>query len=562
MKTREQILAKLETMPEVPVLIIGAGVNGIGTFRDLALQGVDALLVDRADFCSGASSASSHMLHGGIRYLENGEFRLVREALHERNRLLRNAPHLTAPLPTAMPIFKRFSGLLNAPLKFLGLLDRPSERGALVIKLGLMLYDGFVRGDSVLPPHRFFNRTESLQSWPALNPEVRYTARYFDGFMPSPERICIELLADAEQDHDGALAVNYLPVVGCERDEVVLQASDGREFRLKPQVVVNAAGPWIDLANRRLDESTGMIGGTKGSHLIVDKPRLRAALADHEFFFEYFDGRIVLILPFFDKVMIGTTDIRIDNPDQARCTEQEIDYMLAMVPTVFPGIELDRGDIVFQFSGVRPLPAAQGRTGQISRDHKLELLEPTATRSYPILNLIGGKWTTYRAFSEQAAEAVMQRLGLSRRASTRDLAIGGGAGYPTSAGKRAEWIAERSADDPLSEQRVKVLLDRYGAKVDRFLTAIHLGESEQVATEPAYWLEELRLLTKEERVWHLDDLLLRRTSLAWTGQVDMNLLQRAGQLMAGELGWSKQLTQAEISRAAQLLREQHGMQLS
>src|SRR5574342_843958 len=121
--SREEVFKTLRERPGISVLIVGGGVNGIGTFRDLALQGVDVLLVDSGDFCSGASAASSHMLHGGIRYLENGEFRLVREALHERNLLLKNAPHYARPLPTTIPIFKWFSGLANAPLKFLNLLD-------------------------------------------------------------------------------------------------------------------------------------------------------------------------------------------------------------------------------------------------------------------------------------------------------------------------------------------------------------------------------------------------------------------------------------------------------
>lgn len=137
---RQDVLAALRQQPEVSVLIVGAGVNGIGTFRDLAQQGVDVLLVDKADFCNGASAASSHMLHGGIRYLENGEFRLVREALTERNRMLHNAPHYSKPLPTTIPIYSWFSGFFNAPLKFLNLRDKPSERGGVVIKLGLMMY--------------------------------------------------------------------------------------------------------------------------------------------------------------------------------------------------------------------------------------------------------------------------------------------------------------------------------------------------------------------------------------------------------------------------------------
>src|SRR5512136_502674 len=130
---RQDTLASLQSRAP-RVLIVGAGINGVGTFRDLTLQGVDTLLIDRADFCSGASAASSRMAHGGIRYLENGEFRLVREAVQERNRMIQNAPHLVRPLPTTVPMFKYFSGMLNAPLKFLKLLDKPSERGSIIIK--------------------------------------------------------------------------------------------------------------------------------------------------------------------------------------------------------------------------------------------------------------------------------------------------------------------------------------------------------------------------------------------------------------------------------------------
>src|SRR5689334_23949984 len=173
---RAQMLQHISDNPEVQVLVIGGGVNGISVFRDLAMQGVSVLLVERGDFCSGASSASSHMAHGGIRYLENGEFRLVREAVHERNRLLQNAPHVVKPLPTTIPIFKRFSGLLNAPLKFFGMLDKPSERGSLVIKLGLMIYDAYTGRHRTVPRHQFLSRKDSLAKWKELNPEIINTA--------------------------------------------------------------------------------------------------------------------------------------------------------------------------------------------------------------------------------------------------------------------------------------------------------------------------------------------------------------------------------------------------
>ncbi|MEI5584944.1 FAD-dependent oxidoreductase, partial [Agromyces sp. CCNWLW208] len=161
-------IAELLARPTADVVIIGGGINGLATFRDLALQGVDVVLVERDDFVSGASSASSHMIHGGIRYLENGEFRLVQESVQERNGLLRTAPHYVKPLRTTVPIFSTFSGILSAPLRFLTHRQgRPTERGAALIKTGLTIYDAFSRDGGSVPRHRFLGRKASLAELPA-----------------------------------------------------------------------------------------------------------------------------------------------------------------------------------------------------------------------------------------------------------------------------------------------------------------------------------------------------------------------------------------------------------
>ncbi|RUY30266.1 FAD-dependent oxidoreductase, partial [Mesorhizobium sp. M7A.F.Ca.US.001.04.2.1] len=152
---RSHTLAGLRDRPDIAVLVIGGGINGISVFRELALQGVDVVLAEKGDYCSGASAALSRMVHGGLRYLENGEFKLVRESLLERDRLLRNAPHYVVPLPTTVPIFDIFSGLANGAVRFLGLTRRPSRRGALVIKTGLAMYDLFTAARRLMPTHRF-----------------------------------------------------------------------------------------------------------------------------------------------------------------------------------------------------------------------------------------------------------------------------------------------------------------------------------------------------------------------------------------------------------------------
>jgi glycerol-3-phosphate dehydrogenase len=227
--------------------------------------------------------------------------------VQERNRLLQNAPHYVKPLPTTIPIFKWTSGLLNAPLKFLNLLDRPSERGAIIIKMGLMMYDAYTRAQGTVPQHDFAFRAESLTKTPQLSPDILCTATYYDAMMPSPERICIDLLRDAQMDNEHAYALNYMRVGQAKGDTVELHDEvSGETIVVKPKIVVNAAGPWIDFANETMGQTTRLIGGTKGSHLVLDHPELRDAINGREFFFENADGRIVLIYPFLDRVMVGT----------------------------------------------------------------------------------------------------------------------------------------------------------------------------------------------------------------------------------------------------------------
>jgi len=464
MASRKATFDAVASQPNISVLVVGGGINGISTFRELAMQGVDVLLVEKNDFCSGASAASSHMMHGGIRYLENAEFRLVREALTERNRLLQNAPHYVTPQPTIIPIFKWLSGTLNAPLKFLGLSNKPAERGALIIKLGLVMYDIFASTQKSMPNHSFLGKEDMLRRFPGIDPDVILGAQYYDGYLPYPERLCVELVTDTEKSNPKARALNYTSVVDGAGDTVTLKDElTGDEVTVKPTIVVNAAGPWIDFANDAMSHDTNFIGGTKGSHLVLDHPELRETLGEVEFFFENTDGRIVLILPLEDRILTGTTDIRIDNPDAAVCTEDEIDYILTLIKRVFPNIEVTRDHIVFTFSGVRPLPAQDAAsTGQISRDHSIKTVEAGNGTTYPILSLVGGKWTTFRAFGEHTAHDVLGRLGMEYTTSTEDMPIGGGAEYPQAERERAKWIANTANRTGAQEAWVRTWFERYG----------------------------------------------------------------------------------------------------
>jgi glycerol-3-phosphate dehydrogenase len=561
---RSEILSSLKANPSLDVLIVGAGINGIGTFRDLAANGVNVLLVDRADFCSGASAASSHMAHGGVRYLENGEFRLVREAVQERNRMILNAGHLVRPLPTTIPIFKVFSGLLNAPLKFLKLLDKPSERGSLVIKIGLMLYDAYTGRQRVVPRHQFLSRSASLEKWKQINPAIVNTAVYYDGAILNPERLALELILNAEAEHTGARALNYVSLVSGHGDQVLLRDElTDATFEVRPRLLINAAGPWIDSANDKLGLSTRFIGGTKGSHLVLDHPELRQAIGENEFFFENKDGRIVLIFPLYDRVLIGTSDLPIENPDEARCTDQEIGYFLEMIARVFPGIHVSREQIVFQFSGVRPLAYSRVKTtGQITRDHAIEVVSGEWTGlAFPVYSLVGGKWTSFRAFAEQTTDKVLQVLGRTRQKSTRDLPIGGGRGYSSDPEVQRRQVEGFAAWTGLDKERMGILYDRYGTRAEDISTFLMRASDEPLKSLPGYTRREITFLAQVEKIARLEDLVLRRSMLAMLGRLTQTALAELGDVLGDALGWVEAQKKTEVARTAATLQERHSVRL-
>jgi glycerol-3-phosphate dehydrogenase len=559
--SRQSVIDSLARKPEISVLIIGAGINGIGTFRDLALQGVDVLLIDRGDFCSGASAASGRMAHGGIRYLENGEFRLVRESLLERNRLLLNAPHAVVPIPITIPIFSWFSGVLNAPLKFLNLLQKPSERGAIVVKIGLVLYDFFTRAQRVTPKHRLLMRPAALKLHPHLNPDIVCAANYYDALIPQAERLAIEAMLDGEAAYDQAHALNYASSVSAAGDTVQLRDEvTGQLFEVKPRLVINASGAWIDFVNRDLKHPTRFIGGTKGSHIVVDHAELRETLNGNAIYFETRDGRLAIFLPFGGKVIIGTTDIRIDHPDQARCTDEEIDYMLDFTSHILPGIRVTRADIVFHFSGVRPLPSADVEfAGFVSRDHSIKTIEPNETIHFPVYSLVGGKWTTFRAFSEQVADKLLEKLGLKRKVDTGNLAIGGGENYPHGAGEKAAWIKALSQKSGLPVEQITLLFERYGTRAQAYAEYIAAEPDKIIRTTPTYTHREIMFIAQNERVIHLEDVILRRSLLGMLGYIDGAVLEKLSKAVGSVLGWTEEQIRAEIERTAHLLQTQHGV---
>ena len=560
--TREQRLEAIRRRPEVSVLIVGGGINGAGLLRELALQEVDALLVEKSDFASGASSASTRIIHGGLRYLENGEFRLVRESLRERNRLLKNAPHYVRPLPTTIPIFSWTKGLFSAPARFLGLKVRPSDRGALLIKIGLSLYDLLAGKQAVLPAHQFKSRHVSLAARPQLHPEIVCTATYYDAWISYPERLCLELVQDAESQCSAAHALNYVRLVSANGDTVVLEDEiAGQKLEIKPRIVVNATGAWIDFTNRALGRRSQYIGGTKGSHLVLEHPELLAATQGQMLYFANADGRICIFYPYYGKVIAGSTDIPVSDPETAVCEEDEVDYILESVRQVFPAIPRlrDGSNIVYRFCGVRPLPRSDASTpGEISRDHSCEIIPTGNGINFPVYSLVGGKWTTFRAFAEQVADRILRHLARQRLASSADLPIGGGKSYPATAAAKSAWLASLKEKTHLPVERLGTLLDRYGTRAEDVAQFLCTGPDQPLSSLPEYSRREIQFMASRECIVHLDDLILRRTIMALLGQLTPEVLDDLATVLAPELGWSQERMQQEIARTVELLSKVHG----
>jgi glycerol-3-phosphate dehydrogenase len=544
---------------EVDVVILGAGVNGAGLFRDLCEQGLRCLIVDKADFGAGTSAAPSRLIHGGLKYLETGEFGLVAQSTLERNLLLRNAPHLVHPLPTLIPIFSWTRGVGAALRTLLGAKQAPRSRGAVLVKLGLALYDIYGARHRSMPRHRLVGRRRALAELPALTPRIVAAGTYYDAAVTAPERLVYELVSDGLAASPLSAASNHTRLVSAASGTLAFAPEDGAPFAVRPRIVVNAAGPWIDTVNAALGVPTALIGGTKGSHILLDHPALVRELAGRMIYFEADDGRICLVFPYGGRALVGSTDIRADDPDTVRCDDDEVAYFLTSLRALLPGLAFDEGHIVYAYSGIRPLPASGGTAaGLISRDHSAPVLEPAEGRPFPVVSLVGGKWTTFRGFAEEVADTLLARLGRARDRSTREAPIGGGRDFPTD---RPAWIAGTAEATGLDGGRVAALLDRYGTTARAIAAHEAAGNGAPLPGAPGYSLAEIDWIARNERVGHLADIVMRRTTLAITGRLTQEGLAAVAQTAAAALGWDDTRLGAELETCAGRLRATHRARL-
>ncbi|MBI1900532.1 MAG: glycerol-3-phosphate dehydrogenase/oxidase [Planctomycetia bacterium] len=534
------------------VLILGAGINGAALARELALNGVAVNLVDRGDIAGGTTACSSHLIHGGLRYLEHGELGLVRESLAERTRLLRLAPQFVRPLRLFIPVRRRLGGFLRAlggwwrgrrrqksaahQAPSVGRLHGAAQhnRGLWVVRLGLWLYDRYAR-DRTLPEHRVYPAADPA-AIPLDNKKVRWQCAYYDGFLCYPERFVLAMLADAQEaanDRGVPLRVFTYHEASLSGREVVLRSiSESRSkapadaIRVTPDLIVNATGAWVDETLRRLNvPSNRLIGGTKGSHFVTYHAGLRERLAGRGIYAEAPDGRPVFILPLCNATLVGTTDLPFErSPEEAIATPEELDYLLAAVNNMLGREELTRADIAWHYSGVRPLPHhPASETAAITRRH---FLVEHDQAPLPMYSIVGGKLTTCRSLAQSATATILKRLGLAVVANSSDRVIPGGENYPPDPRQVESRQAALAGQYGLSLNQIAAIWRLHGTRTEKILVACRPDPAEMLA-DSRFPTAYVRWLIRNEWVTNLEDLVCRRLMLLYQGCSRRTLLQLA-----------------------------------
>lgn len=567
-----------------PIVVLGAGINGAAIARELALSGASVVVVDTADIASGSTAWSTRLIHGGLRYLEYGEFALVRESLAERDRLVRLAGHLVRPLSFCLPIERRLGGLRAAAARFVGFESLARRwasrtgRGSIAVSIGLTLYDLLASGAGWPRHHMLSSRAADL---PAIDTgRFPFVATYADAQLLWPERFTVELLVDARSAAAAAgvpFAVHTRARARVQPDGAIVVESivDRAPIgTLRPAAIVNATGAWADRTLAGFCDTPGadahqrLIGGTKGSHLVIRSAALRRALHERGVYAEAGDGRPVFVLPFGPElVLVGTTDIPFSgDPASARADDAEIDYLLAATARLFPAVAPTRDDVQQHYCGVRPLPSTSraGTPASITRRHML-VRDPQAR--LPTWSVVGGKLTTCRSLAESAALQILPAIGRTVRGSSRDRPLPGSfavpvaaesAGQPSGCASHAATMQDvvtttttaalgAGFGEADAARAAAGLVALFGSRAPDVFAARADAAPPRLITGTSLPLAAVGFCVREEWAATVDDLVERRLMLAF----DPALSAAAIRDVAGELARLGRLPAADVVAAAE-----------
>lgn len=468
-------------MPDIAeaydLLVVGGGINGASIARAAAVAGKRVLLVEQGDLAQATSSASTKLMHGGLRYLEYYEFKLVREALAERAIMLRTAPHIVRPLEFRLP-------------------HAPSMRPWPIVRLGLWLYDLFSLGGG-LPR----SRTIRLDD-PGLKSEGRRGFSYWDGWVDDARLVVLNALDAHEAGAKIATRTRLLSALRGRNHWTARLEEGARQYSVQARTIVNAAGPWVEeVLHERLGASDGSRTRlVRGSHIVVK----RCLGGDHAWLLQQPDGRIVFAIPYLDDfTLIGTTDVAVSNAGKDRISQEEIDYLLAAANR-YLRTPINADAIVGDYAGIRPLvDDGTDAASAVTRDYRLELDEDGA----PLLSIFGGKITTAR----HLAEVAMERLGIIG-GTTRERPLPGG-----EFGSFQELLDDVRRRWPfLGERTAKRMARAYGTRIVQILGVA--GEASELGQNFGAGLSarEVDYLVQQEWARGAEDILWRRTKLGYS----------------------------------------------
>src|SRR5437867_439816 len=510
------------------VLVVGGGIVGAGVARDTACRGFATALVDRGDFASGTSGKTSRLVHGGLRYLRNYRFGLVRRAVRERDLLLRNAPGLVHPLPFLIPAYA----------------DHGPRRG--LLRFGLFLYD-FLSKEKTLPRRTWLTPKEAREREPQIAEHgLTGAGLYYDAWTDDA-RLVLAIVQDAAAA--GAIVANYVPFEGLVRngDRVggahLRDAIGGGAFTVSSRSVVNATGVWLDRVRSTGTRPT--IRPTKGVHIFLPRAKIgnRQALA----LSAKKDGRVVFVLPWGDLALVGTTDTDFrGDPDRVHPDPGDVAYLLETVNESFPAAHLGPDDVVSAYAGLRPLlrRGHEKAESDISRDHAI------FEDHDGLISVTGGKLTTHRAMAEEVGGLLAHRLGRPQAIVTRDRLLG-----------PPMRPLEEFTDLGFDEETALHLQGRYAAEqVQRHLGAPSATER-LVPARPHTWVE-VEIAVHEEMAMTLGDVLVRRLGLFYeTPDQGMHVAGAVAERIGGILGWDSTRTGREIRAYEDLVRAHQGFRV-
>ena len=516
-------------------VVIGGGMAGAGVARDLALRGASVALFEKGDFASGTSSKSSKLIHGGLRYLELGDFKLVRESLREKKTLERLAPHLVRPLPFLVPVY------------------RGAPRGLITVRVGMWLYDLLTPGKTT-ERFRVLRPVEALTMEPSVRAEdLRGAGYYFDDLLLYPERLCLENVLSAARH--GARTFNY-----CEVEEFVhgrrgiegVKVRDllsGQVQAVRAATIVNCAGPWVDrirAAARVADRSPRVVRTTKGIHCLL--PRM----TDRAVYLSARDERMIFVIPWREFSLVGTTDTDFEgDPDRLWATREEVTYLLEEVAKVLPDKRATFENVSYTYAGVRPLSFEPGASAsKVSREHKVIPEGPDGR----FFSVTGTKLTCFRSLAQDVGDRVMRALGRSEKARTARLTLDG-ADEEVGKIEARVWmdVSEEMAATGLSRGTLRTLVETYGRAYPRVL---ELGRKlpdgfERLCPSNSEIVAQLHHALREEQAVSLQDVLLRRTGIGQSRCQGLDCAEPIAARMAELGGWTRRRLDAELEAYSQ-----------